>query len=1017
MVLFFEDWKKHPGACLHLKTKNKSWVRVCGLLKSMGVQNHAFPLALHNPKLENVDPFDPNLSGELQTAIAMEVTVNPWYFFREIVRLKGDTMMEANRFNIALWWMFFNHITVLGLAPRQTGKSTSIWALDTYILETAMNTEIHLLTKDDSLRVKSIRDIKSVMEGLPFYLNVKSKKDTYNTEQISVGAFNNVYHTAVARSSEVDAASIGRGLTVACHRIDEFAFIKNIEVTLSSLMPTATKARESAKANNLPYGNIFTTTAGYLNTKEGEYGYKVYNECLKWRETLFDCKDLPTLEDTIKKNCPGRNNNVLLEMNHRQLGKTDEWLRENIRIAMVEGERAEAEFLNVWSRGNESCPISKEMLEVIHNSVIKDPYTWISKYGFIVNWFLPIKEVKSRQLVVGLDTSDAIGNDDIAMNIRDPYTGEVIGCGLFNETNILTFSEFLIELFLEFDNIAVMVIERKSTGSSIIDNLIKMLPLHGLDPFKKLFNWVVNNAQEKKEYMAEVINKSLSARSPDVYIKYKKEFGYATSATGRSSRDNLYGTVFTSMIKYTGKYVRDEVLARQLAGLVRRNGRIDHRPGEHDDMCFIGSMLVRTIDGNKPIKDIKIGDLVFTREGYKPVVYIYKRKAKVITKFGITGTPSHPFITPNGIIEFKDLKNESEVYVWQNGKLLSTMAKNIINIQNQTEDISEFTIGNTINGKNHLSHCIDKYGWITMGKYLQVTTSIIKTVIQRIIRLKIWSVFLQKITLVNILCQKKLVRKQENEGLEKINSSNEEEKILSLRKKFPKKMEKNLKVLKTGERITQSYLNNLVSLTEKDCANGTKIIQKNYKKLLIILGNGKKIIKKKLLKIVDVLLNLLLLQKKKNIDKQSIRKKMNDSELDYVYNLTIQDCHEYLVNDVLVHNCVSALLSYWILTNGNNLSYYGLNSKMVLSTIAAEVIKEEGGEDKIIEKENQNILMEQVYKILDQIKSESNPILTNILVNKVKHLTAAVDDTHKVNFNLEAILDEIKMKKRKYYAS
>ena len=553
------------------------------------------------------------------------------------------------------------------------------------------------MTKDDSLRVKSIRDIKSVMEGLPFYLNIKSKKDTYNTEQISVGAFNNVYHTAVARSSEVDAASIGRGLTVACHRIDEFAFIKNIEVTLSSLMPTATKARENAKKNNLPYGNIFTTTAGYLNTREGEYGFKVYNECIKWRETLFDCKNLEQLEDTIKKNCPSRTKNVLLEMNHRQLGKTDDWLRENIRVAMLDGERAEAEFLNAWSRGNESCPISKEMLEVIHNSVVKDPYTWISKYGFIVNWFLPLKEVKSRQLVVGLDTSDAIGNDDIAMNIRDPYTGEVVGSGLFNETNILTFSEFLIELFLEFDNIAVMIIERKSTGSSIIDNLIKMLPMHGLDPFKKLFNWVVNNAQEKKEYMTEVINKSLSARNPDVYIKYKKEFGYATSATGRSSRDNLYGAAFSSAIKYTGKYVRDEILARQLAGLVRRNGRIDHKPGEHDDMC------------------------------------------------------------------------------------------------------------------------------------------------------------------------------------------------------------------------------------------------------------------------------------------------------------------------------VAFMMNYWILTNGNNLSYYGLNSKMVLSSIAAEVVKEEGGPEKIIEKENQNVLMEQVYKILDQIKAESNPILTNILVNKVKHLTAAIDDTHKVNFNLEAILDEIKMKKRKYY--
>lgn len=1002
MILFLQDWKKFPRAVVDIHTRNKSWLRLAGLLKSMGIKNHGFILALHNPDLAGIDPHDPTISDDTRKAIAIESAINPWYFFREVARLRGNIMVEANRLNIAMWWMFFNHQTTLCIAPRQIGKSSAVWLLDTYILEVAgMNTELHLLTKDDNLRVKSIRDIKAIIEYLPWYMNLKSKKDTYNTEQITVGALNNVYHTAVARSSEVDAASIGRGLTVACHRIDEFAFIKNIEVTLSSLMPTATKARESAAKKGLPYGNIFTTTAGYLSTKEGEYTFtKIYSECLKWRETFYDCEDNNRLVDMIRKNSPGRSMNTLIEMNHRQLGKTDEWLRENIRIAMVDGERAEAEFLNIWSRGNESCPISKEMLEVIHNSVIKDPYTWISKQGYILNLFVSLDEFKSRQLIVGMDTSDAIGNDDIAMIIRDPYSGEVLGSGLFNETNILTFSEFLVDLFVEFTNIAVMVIERKSTGSSIIDNLIKLLPLHGIDPFKKLFNWVVNNAQEKKEYMTDVLNKSLSSRNPEVYIKYKKEFGYATSAIGRSSRDNLYGSVFTSMIKYTGKYMRDEVLARQLAGLVRKNGRIDHRPGEHDDMCFIGSMLIRTIDGNKPIKDIKLGDLVFTREGYKPVIAIYKRKAKVITKFGITGTPSHPFITPSGIVEFKDLTNESEVYIWRNGRLLSTMAKNITDTQNRTEDISEFTIGNTISGKNHQLRYTGKYGWIIMEKYLQVITYIIKMAIQKIIRLKIWNAYLQKITLRNILCQKKLYKEQESEGLERINSLNGKKRILNLQESFMKKMGKNLKVLKSGKRVIRNCLKNCVVLmgrNQRKCTQSLeKIMEKNYE-------NGTKI--------TQSYQNLPQVNELKHKE----RKEMNDLELNYVYNLTIMDCHEYLVNDVLVHNCIGALLSLFVLLQGNNLSYYGLNTKMVLSSIANETIEEQGGIENIIDKENQSILMDKVYKLLDQIKAEPNPILTNLLINKVKHLTSGIDDSQKVNFNLDAILEEIKLKKKKYY--
>ena len=45
MILFLEDWAKYPTAIPNVKTTNKSWLRLAGLLKSMGVKNHAFPLA------------------------------------------------------------------------------------------------------------------------------------------------------------------------------------------------------------------------------------------------------------------------------------------------------------------------------------------------------------------------------------------------------------------------------------------------------------------------------------------------------------------------------------------------------------------------------------------------------------------------------------------------------------------------------------------------------------------------------------------------------------------------------------------------------------------------------------------------------------------------------------------------------------------------------------------------------------------------------------------------------------
>ena len=67
------------------------------------------------------------------------------------------------------------------------------------------------------------------------------------------------------------------------------------------------------------------------------------------------------------------------------------------------------------------------------------------------------------------------------------------------------------------------------------------------------------------------------------YNKYKKYFGYATSGAGKQSRENLYGKVLNSSLRYTSNYVRDSLTIHQLGMLKKENGRIDHAKGEHDD--------------------------------------------------------------------------------------------------------------------------------------------------------------------------------------------------------------------------------------------------------------------------------------------------------------------------------------------------------------------------------------------------------------------------------------------------
>jgi len=596
MILFKDDWvTKHPYAIVDYNTKNKSFLRTAGIFKKMGVENAEFILALHNPNLVGVDPHSPTLTEQEVIWISKECNENFWYFIREVVRVPATGSPEpvqfrANRGNIALYWLFLNHITSMLIQPRQTGKSISTDILMMWILEVgAVNVHANLLTKDDALRTNNVKRLKELMDNLPRYLDLRSKKDTNNTEKVTIKRIDNMYTSSVGQASPKAALNLGRGMTIAINQIDEIAFVNNIDVTLPALLAASGAARDNAKAAGAPYGNIFTTTAGFLSSNSGRYAKKIYDNSFRWTELFYDLQNEEELNAKIKLNSPGEKVQVLLEYNHRQLGYTDEWLRTKIAEAMAEGDDAAADFLLIWAEGNERSPIHKDMLKIIKNSKIPEPIIETSDYGYITRWYVPQYRIDSgladSRLVMSLDTSDAVGKDDIGMVIRDSNTGETVAAGVYNETNLITFSEWIMDWLIRFDNLT-LIIERRSSGVAIIDNLIKLCLVNNIDPFARIFNWVVNDHHINSKYAEEVVNVSFNRRSDYVYEKYRDKFGFATSGNGRASRGVLYGEIFNGSVKYTGSTVRDITLVEQLSGLTIRNDRIDHKSGSHDDLVI-----------------------------------------------------------------------------------------------------------------------------------------------------------------------------------------------------------------------------------------------------------------------------------------------------------------------------------------------------------------------------------------------------------------------------------------------
>jgi len=601
MILFRNDWQKYPKAVIDVDTKNKSFLRVASLYRTMGIENNSFMLATLNPELIGVDPFDPKLSIEQMAMIALEIRDNPWWYFRNIARApaiagRPSVMVEANRGNIALWWLFFNHVMTILTQSRQTGKSFSTDVLVTLLMNVlCTNTQINLLTKDDILRRRNIERLKEIASELPRYLDQKTKLDVNNGEELTIRSLNNSFITHVPQASPKRAYNLGRGLTSPIFIVDEGPFQPNIAIALPAALAATGAAVDAAKLANAPYGTILTNTAGKKDDKDGKFVFRLISESAVWAEPFFDAKDQDDLERLIKHNSRTGAIRVSVTLSHTQLGKTDEWLKTKLDDSLQTGDDASRDYFNVWTSGSESNPLSDIILEKIANSLKPVSYTDISKpHGYVTRWYVSEEKIHNRlmssKFILGIDTSDASGGDDIGCVMVDVETLEVIMTGVFNETNLIMFSEWLVSIMVSYVNITT-IIERRSTGGMIMDYLLLMLPEKGIDPFKRIFNRVVNDYDEYPERYSE-IKTPMVRRSIDIYVKYKKTFGFATSAVGYASRSEIYSTTLQNAAKRGCNNIYDKELIGQITGLVSKNGRVDHEVGEHDDLV-IGWLLTQ----------------------------------------------------------------------------------------------------------------------------------------------------------------------------------------------------------------------------------------------------------------------------------------------------------------------------------------------------------------------------------------------------------------------------------------
>ena len=590
MILFWEDWAEF-GAVPDWKTKNQSFIDICGVYKAMGIRNYMWPLAIYDTDLIGVDPYDPHLSRELKEKIVAECKINFSYFIREIARDPQGSpdhpiLFEANRGTMALYWLYFNHVLVTLIMIRQTGKSFGDAWLDTWINNVGCEyNETSALLKDDKLRTRRLEMLKSMELTMPSYLKQRSPKDPGNTEVLRVSSLNNTYKGYVPNASPKMADLIGRGMTSANIKCDEFAYTKCNWITIPVMLSSSLAAREVARIKNAPYSTVLTTTTGKRDTPEGRYAYNFVSNSAIFSDKWFDLSGPEELYDVIKKAGDGKNVRVNATFNHRQLGKTDQWLRDRLSEAAQEDPvQIRADFLNEWPSGNTSSPFNIDLAQAMRDSEAAEIYTEIVlPEAYSIRWYYTEEERASKMIdphILGNDPSEGVSRDSIAFVLVNAYTGETAAAIDINETNIINFYRFVGDFLLKHPSV-VLNVERKSTGVGLVDYLIEFLVSKQIDPFTRIFNFVV---QQKDEYKDRFNEARVGVADYTSAIRLKKYFGFSTSATGVTSRSELFGTALKAATTLGGTLMRDRKLILQTLGLTIRNGRLDHADGEHDDL-------------------------------------------------------------------------------------------------------------------------------------------------------------------------------------------------------------------------------------------------------------------------------------------------------------------------------------------------------------------------------------------------------------------------------------------------
>lgn len=457
----------------HMSTTNKSFLEMHKYLEDSGISNNKFMLALLDPDLARIDPYDPNLTRSMKTKVLRECLYNPWYFFREIVRIPDSgqatgVKFELSRGNLALIFCLMLNINTFLEQPRQTGKTISslCWYLYLFNFGTA-NAEMSFLNKkldDSKLNLQRVREIRDL---LPSYLKMDQAfapdgskvKGKNNVETLQHPVNANRIRTVASARNKVAAASLMRGRTTPIIYIDEYGFIPYNSIIYTNMVPAFNTASKNAKRNGSPYGMLVTTTPGMLTTDEGVEAFTMKEGATPFSERWYDLTK-EQIYDIIGSNT--NSNFVYIKYTYQQLGKSEEWFRDLCITMRKDWDAIRREVLLEWSNSTENSPFRAEDLDTI-KGLLRQPINTVlllNKYELRIYEKMNLKYPS----LIGVDVSGGYQRDSSAITVVDSFTTRVTAELNSNFISTPELARIIYEIVSKWLPNAVVNIERNGVA-------------------------------------------------------------------------------------------------------------------------------------------------------------------------------------------------------------------------------------------------------------------------------------------------------------------------------------------------------------------------------------------------------------------------------------------------------------------------------------------------------------------------------------------------------------------------